>query len=103
MTETKGSAPRGDCFEAAGKFISRPSIVDYPDDYRLVHGNVAKLRQDEPLNHAWTEEGDLVHEVSKGRRDVYSKAAYYTSIESGFPHSPITVEHAISKPVGPGG
>lgn len=69
--------PRGDCFEAAGKFVSHPAVVDFPDDYRLVHGNVAKLRQDEPVNHAWVEEGDLVHELSNGRNEIYTKETYY--------------------------
>lgn len=75
MTTTR--EPTGDCFEAAGRCISQPSIVDYPDDYRLVHGNIAKLSQGEAVNHAWIEERDLVHEVSNGRNEVFSKEAYY--------------------------
>ena len=77
MPVDEASAPTGDCFEAAAKFISQSAIVDYPDDYRLAHGNVAKLRQDQTVNHAWVEEGDLVHELSNGRHDVYSKHSYY--------------------------
>ena len=77
MLPDENSMPTGDCFEAAGKFISHPAVVDYPDDYLLVHGNIAKLRQDEPVNHAWIEEGDFVHEVSGGRREVFSKKSYY--------------------------
>ena len=69
--------PTGDCFEAAMKFVSQPEVVDYPDDYRLVHGNVAKLRQNEAVNHAWVEEDEVVHEVSNGRDEVYLKKAYY--------------------------
>lgn len=71
------STPYGDCFEAAAKFIQQPGVVDWPDDYRLVHGNVARLRQDEAVNHAWVEEGDIVHEVSGGRNLVFSKDEYY--------------------------
>jgi hypothetical protein len=77
MTSKKTPMPTGDCFEAAGKFVSAPEVVSYPDDYRLVHGNVAKLRQNETVNHAWVEEDEIVHEVSNGRNDVYSKKQYY--------------------------
>jgi len=77
MCAAKDSTPTGDCFEAAAKFVTRQVVLDYPDDYRLVHGNVAKLRQDEPVNHAWVEERDLVHELSNGRHNVYSREAYY--------------------------
>ena len=78
MTSEEKPVPTGDCFEAAGKFVSAPEVVDYPDDYRLVHGNAAKLRQSETVNHAWVEEGDeIVHEVSNGRNDVYMKKAYH--------------------------
>lgn len=69
--------PSGDCFEAALKFLQQPGVTKWPDDYRLVHGNTAALRQDEAVNHAWVEEGDIVHEVSGGRDLVYSKVAYY--------------------------
>jgi hypothetical protein len=67
----------GDCFVAAGKFISSKSVVDFPRDYRLVHGNLASLRQDVAVNHAWVEEDDLVHEVSNGQKKVFPKDAYY--------------------------
>lgn len=73
----KRSTSLGDCFEAAAKFVQQPSVVDYPDDYRLVHGNIAALRQDEAVNHAWVEEGDIVHDVSNGDHVVFSKQAYY--------------------------
>ena len=78
MTSEKNTVSAGDCFEAAGKFVRAPEVVEYPDDYRLVHGNVAKLRQNEAVNHAWVEEDDeIVHEVSNGRNDVYMKKVYY--------------------------
>ena len=70
--------PRGDCYEAAAKFMRQSSVTDFPDDYRLVHGNVAKLRQDQPVNHAWVEEAEIiVHEVSNGRNLLFSVQAYY--------------------------
>ncbi len=70
--------PTGDCFEAVIKFIEDPTVLEFPDDYRVVHGNVAALRQDEAVNHAWIEEGDeVIHEVSGGRKNVIFKDAYY--------------------------
>ena len=52
-----------------------------PDRYTLVHGNVEGLRQDEVVNHAWVEEGDIVHEVSGGRHLSFFKAVYYQKYE----------------------
>lgn len=78
MTSEKEPLPTGDCFEAAGQFVRDREVFDYPDDYRLVHGNVAKLRQNETVNHAWVEEEDeIVHDVSNGRCNVYLKKLYY--------------------------
>ena len=78
MTSKKKPPHTGDCFEAALKFVRQPEIMDDPDDYRLVHGNVAKLRQNEAVNHAWVEEDDkVVHEVSNGRYHAYLKTVYY--------------------------
>jgi len=71
------SMPSGDCFEAAVKFIQDATVLEWPDDYHLVHGNVAALRQDEAVNHAWVEEGDVVHEVSNGHDLVFFGEAYY--------------------------
>lgn len=71
------SVPKGDCFEAAAAFVTQEEILTYPDDYKLVHGNVATLRQDEPVNHAWVEEGETVHEVSNGRTNVFWKDDFY--------------------------
>lgn len=77
MTREKDDPALGDCFEAAAAFVTRDEVLKYPDDYRLVHGNAATLRQDEAVNHAWVEEGEVVHEVSNGRASVYAKEAYY--------------------------
>ena len=43
----------GDCFEAAVRFIQDPAVLEWSEDYYLVHGNAAALRQDEAINHAW--------------------------------------------------
>jgi hypothetical protein len=72
--------PLGDCFSAAGKFISRWNVLQYPKDYWLVHGKLSRLRQDVTSNHAWAEEGDFVHEVSNGRADHVQKDVYYKAM-----------------------
>lgn len=69
----------GDCFTAAGRFISRPAVVQYPNDYRLVHGRLAGLRQDVAFNHAWVEEGEMVHDVSNGGHVVATARGYYAA------------------------
>jgi len=76
MEKNELPIPRGDCFEAAARFI-REVAMDNPERYLLVHGNVAKLRQDEAVNHAWVEEGDIVHEVSNKRHLRVLKNEYY--------------------------
>lgn len=78
MDASSHTLPRGDCFDAAVRFISEPGVMEWHDTYRLVHGNVATLRQDEAINHAWVEEEDeLVHEVANGRHLRFSKHVYY--------------------------
>lgn len=71
------AAPSGDCFEVVIKFIEDPAVLEFPDDYRVVHGNVAALRQDEAVNHAWIEEGNVAHELSNGQNVAVFKDAYY--------------------------
>lgn len=71
-----GTEETGDCYEAAFKFVFAHE-QDTPGRYVLVHGNVASLKQDEPVNHAWVEVGDIVHEVSKGRHVELLKSDYY--------------------------
>ena len=45
--------------------MQKPHITDGPDDYRLVHGNVATSPQDAAVNHAWVEEIDFVYELGE--------------------------------------
>ena len=66
----------GDCFEAAYRFLTTRGL-GAPGRYMLVHGNVAKLSQGHCVNHAWVEEGDIVHELSKGRHLQFMKTEYY--------------------------
>ena len=49
--------------------------------YRLVHGNCAILPQDEAVNHAWIEEGDVIHDVSNRRHIVVDRKTYYEAFE----------------------
>jgi hypothetical protein len=71
------SKPQLACFRASAEFIQIPHVTDGPDDYRLVHGNVAELPQDVAVNHAWIEEIDFVYELSGGRKILFSKDDYY--------------------------
>ena len=64
-------------FRASAEFMQKPHITDGPDDYRLVHGNVATLPQDAAVNHAWIEEIDFVYELSEGHKMLFSKDDYY--------------------------
>ena len=68
-----------DCFKAAAKFIQQPRVMNGPDDYRLVHGNVATIQKVGVVNHAWVEEGDFVYELSIGQKRLFSKDDYYKS------------------------
>lgn len=71
------SKPQLACFRASAEFMQKPHITDGPDDYRLVHGNVATLPQDAAINHAWIEEIDFVYELSEGHKRLFSKDDYY--------------------------
>jgi hypothetical protein len=71
------SRPQLASFRASAEFMQKPHITDGPDDYRLVHGNVATLPQDAAVNHAWIEEIDFVYELSEGHKILFSKDDYY--------------------------
>jgi len=71
------SKPHLACFRASAEFIQIPHVTDGPDDYRMVHWNVATLSQDMPVNHAWIEEIDFVYELSEGHKILFSKGDYY--------------------------
>ena len=64
-------------FRDSAEFMQKPRFTDGPDDYRLVHGNVATLSQDVAVNHAWIEEIDFVYELSEGHKILFSKDVYY--------------------------
>jgi hypothetical protein len=71
------SKPQLACFRASAEFIQIPHVTDGPDDYRLMHGNVAALPQDVEVNHAWIEEIDFVYELSEVHKIMFSKDDNY--------------------------
>ena len=42
-----------------------------------MHGNLASLDQDKPVNHAWLEELDFVYDISDGHKRLLLKKDYY--------------------------
>jgi hypothetical protein len=66
------------------RWVTREAILKWPKDYRLVHGNINRLRQDIPVNHAWIEEthptGALVHDYSSGGNLCCDRNAYYEAL-----------------------
>ena len=65
------------CFKAAAELIQQLRIKDFFGQHRLVHGNLASLNQDEPVNHAWLEELDFVYDISNGHKRLFLKKDYY--------------------------
>ena len=65
------------CFKAAAKLIQQLRIKDSFGKHRLVHGNLASLDQDKPVNHAWLEELDFVYDISDGHKRLLLKKDYY--------------------------
>ncbi len=57
------SKPKFTCFKVSAEFIQKRHATNGPDDYRLAHGNVARLRQCAAVNNAWilvrTSDADL--------------------------------------------
>jgi len=70
------SAKKGDCYEAAGKYLISPGAEK---NLLLVHGEVTGQGPLEGVNfgHAWLEYGDTVIDVSNGRNIRIPKSLYY--------------------------
>lgn len=65
----------GDCYRKAGSFVLD---CGRDGDVKLVHGNVASLPQDGPVNHAWVEQGPMVLDLSVGKPRVFvDRLMYY--------------------------
>lgn len=69
------------CFKVAAELIQQLCTRDFLKDHRLVHGNLASLNQDKPVNHAWLEELDFVYDVSNGHKKLILKDDYYLGDE----------------------
>ena len=65
------------CFKAAAELIQQLRIKDFFGRHRLVHGNLASLTQDKPVNHAWLEDLDFVYDISDGHKRLLLKNDYY--------------------------
>jgi hypothetical protein len=65
------------CFKAAAELIQQFRTNDFFEQHRLVHGNLASLNQDKPVNHAWLEELDFVYDISDGNKRLLLKEDYY--------------------------
>lgn len=76
------SQPGGDCFIAAFQHLLKETDDhSSPDLFALVHGNIAHLPQEFEVNHAWVEQGDVVHEVSNGQDYRFSKDKFYSHFQ----------------------
>jgi hypothetical protein len=62
---------RNNCFKAAAEFIQQLRRRDFLGNHRLVHGNLASLNQDEPVNHAWLE--DIFFVIDKISGGLYEQ------------------------------
>lgn len=91
--------PRGDCFVAAyHHLLKKTDMHSNPDQFILVHGHAAGLPGDHAVNHAWVEQGDVVHEVSNGQDKRYAKDKYYAHLQITNPQT-YTISEAVSENV----
>lgn len=76
--KTKPTA-RGDCYEAAGKFMMESCLIGPACNLTLVHGEVAGQGPLEGITygHGWVLDGDTVIDRSNGRNLRIPKALYY--------------------------
>jgi len=73
--------PKGNCFPAAFDTLSKMMDDAESNQFLLVHGNVARLPQDEEVNHAWVEDESTVYDNSNGIHSEKEKAAYYEQLK----------------------
>lgn len=73
------TAARGDCYEAAGKYMFENCLMDPQCGLRVVHGEVAGQGPLEGVTfgHAWVLDGDTVIDRSNGRSLRMTKVVYY--------------------------
>lgn len=70
---------RGDCYEAAGRYLFERCLSDPDCGILLVHGEVAGQGPLEGVTfgHAWVLGGDTVIDLSNGRNLSLPRAVYY--------------------------
>ena len=69
--------PKGDCYEANGKFITNKISLGDNSGWVLCHG-VAILQTDgKPFGHAWVEKGSTVYDKSNNKDIQLAKRLYY--------------------------
>lgn len=69
----------GDCYEAAGRYVTDAAFVGQADSHTLVHGVVSGQGplEGRRFGHAWVEVDDVVVDASNGRNLVLPRDAYY--------------------------
>jgi hypothetical protein len=80
-SNSDGQNPAGDCFLAA--FNTLFDMMENPEspELVLVHGNVARLPQVDPVNHAWVENKLTIFDHSNGIQTQMAKNRYYSILQ----------------------
>lgn len=70
---------KGNCYEAAGKYMMDKCMFSPCDDLRLVHGECIGQGaiQGQKFGHAWVEDKNNAIDVSNNKHIVMPKEAYY--------------------------
>ena len=70
----------GDCYEAAGRFITDAGMFGSDEDLTLVHGIVSGQGELTGIDygHAWVEDGNIVIDKANGRDLKIPKQVYYS-------------------------
>lgn len=79
---TKSKTPaRGDCYEAAGRYMMDMCLFNPQSNLILVHGEVAGQGPLEGVTfgHGWVLDGDMVIDKSNGKDLRLPKALYYNA------------------------
>jgi len=95
---------RGDCFEAAGRYLLEHAVFGHETNLKLVHGEVAGQGPLEgtTYGHAWVEDGDMVIDVSNGRDIHMPKQLYYliggiSEINNVHHYSPVEFKKKVAQ------
>ena len=81
--QSSNPEPTGDCYEAAGRYLTDAAFVGQADGYTLVHGVVSGQGPlaGRRIDHAWVEVDDgpvvMVVDVSNGRNLVLTRDDFY--------------------------